>query len=290
MAKRKLSIIFLLALITVLAMNRRAGAWGFFAHKWINRLAVDAVPAEIRPFFERHREYLSEHSIDPDLWRDHDDAEHFRHFIDIDMYGPFPFAELPRDFEAAKQKFGEKTVIERGIAPWWIEKQYWRLVDLMKSQNADSLLIVAVAISHYVADLHMPLHTVENYDGQLTGNTGIHGRFEWRMIETFSDSIHLAAKSAEYFDDPRTFAFEVAMQSYQLADELLQADSRSRAADKSYEKPDDFDLAYYDALFRQTGEIAEKQMSRAITAVASVWYSAWVDAGKPDLTAAQASN
>ncbi len=290
MPKSRQLFILVLILGSVFVTNHSVQGWGFFAHKWINRLAVDALPAETRPFFEQHRAYLSEHAIDPDLWRDNDSAEHYRHFIDIDLYGPFPFKELPRDFEAAKHKFGEKTVIDRGIAPWWIEKQYRRLVNLMKAGQTDTLLIVAAALGHYVADLHMPLHTVENYDGQLTGNTGIHSRFEWQMIERFSDRIHLTAQPAEYIEEPRTYAFSVIMQSYRLADELLQADTESRATAKVYERPEDFDGAYYHALFDQVGNIAEKQMSRAVTAVASVWYSAWIDAGQPQLPIAQSAN
>ncbi|HEX9652982.1 MAG TPA: S1/P1 nuclease [bacterium] len=288
MSKSKLLFTSLAIVISTLVMIRDTWGWGFFAHKWINRLAVDALPAEVRPFFEQHRDYLSEHAVDPDLWRDNDAAEHFRHFIDIDLYGPFPFKELPRDFEAAKQKFGEKTVIDRGIAPWWIEKQYDRLVQHMKSGKTDSLLVVAAALGHYVSDLHMPLHTVENYDGQLTGNTGIHSRFEWQMIERFSDRIHLTPEAADYLDDARTFAFNVVIRSYRLADELLRADTDARTTGRVYGQPEDFDNAYYLALFSQAGELAEKQMCRAVTAVASIWYSAWIDAGKPTLSAEKA--
>lgn len=276
-----------LILCLVLLMNHAAQGWGFFAHEWINRLAVDALPPQLRPFFEQHREFLAEHSVDPDLWRKDDPNEHFRHFIDIDLYGPFPFSELPRDFAAAKQKFGEKTVIDRGLAPWWIEKQYARLMDLMKNGQTDSLLIVAAAIGHYVSDLHMPLHTVENYDGQLTGNQGIHRRFEADMIERFASRIHLVPEPAEYIDDPRAFIFDVIMRSYRLSDALLQADTQARATEKIYDQPEDFDAAYYHALFGQVGEMAERQMSRAITAVASIWYSAWIDAGQPQLSITQ---
>lgn len=290
MPKNRLLFLVPIIGLLLLIMQGETLGWGFFAHKWINRLAVDAMPAEIRPFFEQHRAYLSEHAIDPDLWRDKDSAEHYRHFIDIDLYGPFPFRELPRDFEAAKQKFGEKTVVERGIAPWWIEKQYRRLVNLMKAGQTDTLLIVAAAIGHYVADLHMPLHTVENYDGQLTGNTGIHSRFEWQMIEKFSDDIHLTVEPAEYIAEPGAYVFDVIMQSYRLADELLQADTESRATAKVYERPEDYDGAYYHALFGQVGDLAEKQMSRAATAVSSIWYSAWIDAGQPKLPINQNTN
>ncbi len=290
MLKNKQLLMLLIIVIGIFVMGRKTWGWGFFAHKWINRAAVDTLPAEARGFFERHRDYLSEHAVDPDLWRNTDPDEHFRHFIDIDMYGPFPFKELPRDFEAAKKKFGEAVVIERGIAPWWIEKQYGRLIGFMKSGATDSLLIVAAALGHYVSDLHMPLHTVENYDGQLTGNKGIHSRFEAEMIEKFADKIRLQPEPAEYIDDPRAFIFGVVMQSYRLADELLQADTQARASGKEYSQREDFDRAYYHALFGQTGDLAARQMSHAATAVGSIWYSAWIDAGQPRLPIMQTAN
>ena len=29
-------------------------------------------------------------------------------------------------------------------------------------------------VGHYIADLHNPLHTIINYNGQFTGNDGVH--------------------------------------------------------------------------------------------------------------------
>ncbi len=257
--------------------------WGFLAHKMINRKAVEALPDAMQPFFGKYQEYLAEHAIDPDLWRHGDSNEGVRHYIDIDMYGPYPFTELPRQYDAAIQKFSADTVNSLGIAPWWIEKQFNRLVRLMKQGASDSLLIVAAAIGHYVSDLHMPLHTVENYDGQLTGNKGIHARFEAWMIEEYAHDIHLTVKPAEYIDDPLAFIFGVVMNSYQLADHLLQADNQSKTPGKVYGRREDYDKEYIASLYKESGAIAQSQMSQAAWAVASMWYSAWVKAGKPEL-------
>ena len=257
--------------------------WGFFAHKWINRRAVDALPATLRPFFERHRTFLSEHSIDPDLWRKNDPKEGVRHYIDIDMYGAYPFEELPREFAAAKKKFGAKTVNDRGIAPWWILRTFDALVRAMRAADEDSMLVYAAALGHYVSDVHMPLHTAENYDGQFTGNKGIHSRFERWMIEQYADSLKITPGEAKLIENPLAFAFEVVLDSYLLCEKLLAADTRAKLPDKTYAGRSDYDPPYYASLFRQTKEIAETQMSRAATAVASLWYSAWVKAGKPAL-------
>lgn len=257
--------------------------WGFLAHKMINRQAVEALPAEMRPFFENHKEYLAEHAIDPDLWRKDDPNEGVRHYIDIDMYGPYPFLELPRFYDVAIQKFSSDTVNSRGIAPWWIENQFNRLVRLMQQNATDSLLIVAAAVGHYVSDLHVPLHTIENYDGQLTGNKGIHFRFEAWMIEEFADKIKWNVKQVVYIDDPRAYMFDVVFNSYLFADGILQADNQSKKPGKRYENKEDYDNEYISALHQRVGPLAEQQMSGAATAVASLWYSAWIKAGKPTL-------
>ncbi|RMF65982.1 MAG: S1/P1 Nuclease, partial [Calditrichaeota bacterium] len=214
-SRAKGSILVVLLLLGCLLVSESYG-WGFFAHKWIGRTAVDAVPAQARPFFQQHREYLSEHAIDPDLWRKHDPDEGVRHYIDIDLYGPYPFDALPRDLAKARQKFGADTVNERGIGPWWVVKTYNDLVRLMRKRDVDSTLVKAAALCHYVSDLCVPLHTTENYDGQLTGNKGIHRRFEATMIEMYADSLKLTVRPAQRIKDPLAFIFDLVLRSYSL--------------------------------------------------------------------------
>ena len=258
-------------------------SWGFFAHKWINRVAIQGLPDEIRTFFEHHETYLSQHSIDPDLWRNDDPDEQYRHYIDIDMYGTYPFEDLPRSLAAANDKFGEDTVKKRGIATWWVVRIHDRLTKSMREGHADSIIAHAAALGHYVADLHMPLHTVENYDGQLSGNKGIHARFERWMIEEFSDDIEITIEKARDIEDPLTYIFSIVLRSFLLADEVLEGDTKAKRPEKAYEKEDDFDKEYYAALFSEVGELADKQMSLAASTLANFWYSAWVKAGKPKL-------
>ncbi|MCG8604900.1 S1/P1 Nuclease [bacterium] len=273
-----LSLLFLL-----LFLLQSGFGWGFFAHKWINRLSVETLPDEIRPFFESHKMYLADHSIDPDLRVGQDPKEQYRHYIDIDMYGSFPFLELPRSFDEANKKFGDETVEKRGVAPWWIVHTYRRLIQAMRLQNPDSVIVLAAELGHYVSDLHMPLHNVENYDGQLSGNNGIHARFERWMIEKYADRIQLTVGEARYIDDPLSFIFDVVLDGVQLVDRVLNADNSAKEYGKVYDQPEDYDADYYERLYSEAGALAEKRMSDAVIAVGSFWYSAWVNAGKPDL-------
>lgn len=275
--------IYLLRAVFVFLLHSNSFAWGFLAHKMINRKAVEALPAELRLFFEKHKDYLAEHSIDPDLWREQDSDEAVRHYIDIDLYGKYPFEELPRSFVAAKNKFGENTVNSRGIGPWWVVQYYDQLINSMKQGDTKAILLDAAVLGHYVADLHVPLHTTENYDGQFTGNKGIHYQFEASMIAQFENQIKLKVDKAQLIAEPLSFIFEVVLNSYQFVDDILTADSKSKKPHKTYKMRNDYDEEYYAALFAEVGALAEKQMSAAASAIASFWYSAWNEAGQPRL-------
>src|SRR4026208_1869167 len=88
-----------------------AAAWGLECHNFITARAIALLPAEIRPFFEKYTTTVVEHSIDPDLWRTAGFVdEPPRHFVDMDSYGPSPFKELPRDYDAAVKRYGLEFV------------------------------------------------------------------------------------------------------------------------------------------------------------------------------------
>src|ERR1044072_7177634 len=95
-------ILHVILTMAALALPRPAAAWGFEAHKYILDRAINLLPAEIRPFFEKYRASIVEHSIDPDLWRTVGwEEESPRHYLDMDAYEPYPFKTLPHDFDAA---------------------------------------------------------------------------------------------------------------------------------------------------------------------------------------------
>src|SRR5215203_6126056 len=98
---------FSITLIVVIVIAQaRSTAWGFEAHRLIADRAVDLLPAAIRPFFVKNRAFISEHAIDPDLWRTAGWVEEPpQHFLDMDAFGPPPFDALPRDKDAAIARF-----------------------------------------------------------------------------------------------------------------------------------------------------------------------------------------
>ncbi len=211
------------------------------------------------------------------VYKTGDPSEGPRHFLDIDLYGPYPFVELPHNYDDAVAKFGEGTVIKRGLATWRIANYTQLLSEAMKSGHAEKIVQTAGALAHYVEDIHMPLHVVKNYNGQLTNQHGVHQRFEDDMVDAYTEQIHLTPKMASEIEDPLETAFDIVLDSYVYADNLLHADRQAKLGEDSYGTP------YLEKFFRFSGWIAVQRMSEAASATASYWYTAWLRAGKPEL-------
>lgn len=260
-------------------------AWGSTGHRFITDKAIDLLPPEIQPFFRKYRVTIVEHSIDPDTYRTMGFTEEPpRHFMDMDNYGPFPFGSIPHDYNDAVAARGLDFVLKNGTVPWRTQDIYTQLRDAFTKLptspfSRDDVKLFSAVIAHYTEDAFQPFHACANYDGQLTHQQGIHARFETDLFERYQGDLHLTPAPAAYIPNAREFIFATLTTSYQAVDPILAAD---RAATQGRSEYDD---AYFAQLFQQTRPILEKQVSGAITGVASLVMSAWVDAGKPALPA-----
>lgn len=269
-----------LAIALVLA-PRPAAAWGLEIHKFITARAIPLLPAEIRPFFEKYRDAVVEHSIDPDLWRVVGwEEESPNHFVDMDAYGPHPFRELPREFDEAVKRYGREFVRKNGTLPWRTEEMHRKLVEAFMQKapySRDNIKLFSSAIAHYVADGHVPFHAALNHDGQLTGQWGIHSRFETELFERYNERLQLKPGPLVPIVNPRDFMFETLTTSFPLVEPILSADKAAVAG------RDIYDDAYFAVFFEQTRSILERRLAQSITHVASMITDAWVDAGRPAL-------
>jgi len=277
--------IAVLTLGVLLAAPTGVRTWGFDAHRFITDRAIDRLPPDLKPFFDRSRPFVVEHSVDPDLWRLAGwDEEPPRHFLDLDAYGAAPFAELPRDYDRAIQQYGADKLRQQGLLPWRTAEIYDRLrqafADAAKrtapyaAQNAQ---YYAAILSHYVADAHVPFHATKNYDGQLTGQRGIHARFEGELFSRYRDRLAIAPPLLPPVKDPRGFVFDRLSEGLPLATRLLAADRDAAAAHPRY------DDAYYDQMYGQVGDIMAARVSAAIAGTAAMIAGAWEAAGRPTL-------
>jgi len=266
-----------------------AFAWGAAAHRYIMQRAIALLPPEIKPFFERHRDELVLRVNDPDLWRVVGfEEEPPNHQIDfgVDDYGPYPFTALPREYDAAVEKFGAATVRRHGTLPWRTMEEFGNLRRMFQgfARNQafieNNTVVFASALAHYIQDAHQPLHVHYNYDGQLSGQNGIHGRFESELFERFEARMTINPAPIRIVGNTRDYIFEVALASYQLVPQILAADRDAIGTKAAY------DDEYFEKFFTNIRPVLERQLAGAITATASAITSAWTQAGKPALTLA----
>ncbi|NTS39314.1 S1/P1 Nuclease [Flavisolibacter sp. BT320] len=285
----------LMILLCILFLQQTSYCWGFFAHQKINYYAVFLLPPQMLLFYKPNSPFLSEHAVDPDKRRYMIPAEGPRHYIDIDRYGSYPYNELPRRWDSAVSKFGEETLNANGVAPWWIQIMKLRLTTAFKEKNAAKILKLSADIGHYIADAHVPLHASSNHNGQLTGQRGIHGFWESRLPELLADKEwNFFIGRAEYIPNTQDFIWKRVLESAAAADTVLAAErtlSVQFAADKKFAFEDrngtlqrQYSSAFSFAYNKTLNGMVERRMRQSIFAVASFWYTAWVDAGQPDLT------
>jgi len=252
-------------------------AWGPTAHRLTNRWAIETLPPEVRGFFEANRQFLIDHANDPDAAMAKDAFERNRHYIYLDKYGIFPYLALPHSYATAVEQYGKSRVNRDGLLPWQIGEYSLRLTNAMKAQNWDEVKLDAAVLAHYVADANDPLHTTQNYDGQLTAQTGLADRFEIRLIDRFSNFFILAPQDAVKIDDPTEYAFQMVLEAHTWVNHLVLEDRRALEGLSSYNQD------YFDRFYSRVGSTAMKQINAAAHDVGSYWYTAWLNAGRPAL-------
>lgn len=274
-----------------------AAVWGFYGHKRINRMAIFTLPPEMFGFFKENIEFITEHAVDPDKRRYGVEGEAQRHYIDIDHYalhGENPFEIVPKKWDDAVAKFTEDTLQAYGIVPWHILVMKYRLQKAFESKNLDLILKYAAEIGHYIGDAHVPLHTTENYNGQLTGQRGIHGLWESRIVELNAEDYDYFVGKSKYIKQVQNFAWDAVYQSHMAVDSVLHMEKAltdSFPSDKkyTYETRGNVVVQVYskefcDAYQAMMAGMVERRLRLAIIAVGSIWYTAWLDAGQPDLS------
>ncbi len=259
-------------------------------------MAVFTLPPDMVGFYKHHIEFITEHAVDPDKRRYAVDGEAARHYIDIDHYaknGENPFDIVPKKWTSAIEKFTEDTLQAYGIVPWHIEVMTYRLTQAFKEENPEKILKISAEIGHYIGDAHVPLHTTENYNGQLTGQKGIHGFWESRIPELFYNDYNFFIGKAQYVKNVNEYSWAVVMESHFAVDSVLSFEkklSNSFETDKkyAYENRGRVLMQVYSAEYSKAYSVAlnnmvERKMRKAIIAVGSIWYTAWVNAGQPNL-------
>ena len=276
-------------LIITLAPISFIGACGYDGHRRINYIASRQLNGPFGQFLKQNSEPLKWYSVTPDYNKSIDKEEFHRHFIDADYYDEYPFEDIPEDYSILISKYGKDKVGQYGIAPWTIKDTSERIIKLLKEKRIEQAIYHMGILGHYIADLHMPLHNVLNYNGQFTGNEGVHFRWEDRLVDEYIDEI-MPVGEIEDIKDPWHFTMGIVRESFLVHNQILEADTKARRlltkeqAEKlksydilSFEKP------YLDILFSETEDLLKDRLGRSVIRTASLWQYCWEEAGKPEL-------
>jgi hypothetical protein len=271
-------------------------AWSMEIHRMITRRALDGLPAPLRQFYAPHKEFVVEHSVDPDLWRvvglrTELGPEDPNHFLDIDALDePPPFTGVPRDWNAYLARYGEARVNQAGRLPWRMVDVFDRMVAAFKEYGsgtrpyaAENARYLSAVIAHYVEDSAQPFHAVANYDGQLTNQRGIHSRFEAELARRYWTRITHRPVAIEPIPDVKAYTFANLVEGHRLTQRILDADRKIAGEGRRY------DANYYAQMFAETKDILELRLNASANGVASLIVQAWTNAGKPNLSPAPAA-
>jgi hypothetical protein len=139
----------------------------------------------------------------------------------------------------------------------------------------------------------VPLHTTKNYNGQLTNQKGIHGFWESRLPELKAKEYDYFVGRAVYVEDILEDEWQSVRESFAAKDSVLDLErklnnefpndrkyafeNRGTVVMKTYSE--DYSNAYHDML----NGMVERRLTQSIIKVGSYWYTAWVNAGQPNL-------
>lgn len=268
--------------------------WGFYGHALLNRQAVFSLPPEMLPLYKKELTYLSEKSVNPDRRRYAVKGEAEKHYIDLDHYGDSARYQLPKYWFAALEKFPEDSLRAHGIGPWSAYHTLLSLTKAFEAKDKAAILRLSADLGHYLGDLNVPLHTTKNYNGQLTGQAGIHGFWESRVPELLAKNYSFWVGKASYIADPQEALWDAVEQAHGMVDTVLRVERQltaSFAEDQkySYEERNGLTVRVYSREFTEAYALAlnrqvERQMRASIKMIADFWYTAWVNAGQTDLS------
>jgi hypothetical protein len=286
--------ILLLCGLSLLLCARQAQAWGFFGHRLLNRLAVYTLPPAMVGFYKANIEYLTANATRPDSRRTVVPGEAPKHFLDVDRYGDSAEYKMPRRYADAVARYGEDSLQQHGIVPWNVVSMKNQLTAAFQARDTDRIMRLSADMGHYIADACVPLHTTKNYNGQLTGQRGIHGLWESRLPELLSTDYDLFTGKAKYIEKPSDAIWAAVIRSHAAVDSVLRFEKeltaqyagdqkfgyeqRGSQTVRTYSR--EFSRAYHAKL---NGQV-ERQLRYAAALIGDFWYTCWVDGGSPDLS------
>jgi len=271
------------ALVLGVAFPSAGWTWGSVGHHYVAQHYSQHLPA----FIDGLRAYdstVDAHVTDPDTRKSYTPGEAERHYINIDYYPEFLAGTLPRDRAALEALYGPATVIDVGILPWAVTEVVATLTQRFQTQQWSAAALTIADLCHYVGDASQPLHVTLNYNGQSSGNYGIHSRYESTMLGTYVSQLSTPGMSVACYSSPQDAIFDAITDSWAGVAPILAADNTAKAASGG-----SYNSTYYASLWNSTRTLTQARLDTASVMTASYVYTAWVNAGRPTVPGSSAS-
>lgn len=247
-----------------------SGGWDETVVRMIVEKSIDALPKQVKKFYEGREQRLLEQLLDPV-------RTGRRMVFEADRLDEFPFEAIPPDRQEAVGKFGEAAIQEAGDLPWKLIETYEKLVEAFQNQDIPKIESLSVEVAFMVAELNNPLNVSKYGDGGPIDQVGLRERFEERMLEVYGDKLKFATPAAVFLDRPSEYVFSIPRSAYVWVDNILLNDYIAHMGVTSY------DRFYYEGLWLRNQAIVSEVMVSLSRDISSFWYTAWVNGGKPDL-------
>ena len=263
--------------------------WGFFAHKKINSMAIFTLPIEMIPFYKRHQKEIEDLSVLPDQRRYIMDNEASRHYIDLDRYKIDDIRYT--SWDVISKNMLQDSLVKHGIVPWHIPILYQQLKYAFARRDTIKIIKLSAEMGHYIGDLHVPLHTTSNYDGQKTGQTGLHAFWESRIPELLNEALEEWVGPATFVSNVTKSAWDWVMESHTQVKILIDKEAKLNATFKQSKKytfekkgnvlQKNYSVEYSRKYHQVLDHQIEDRFQSAYKHVGDIWYSAWIEAGQP---------
>jgi hypothetical protein len=272
---RRHGCIAALTVVLAVASPARGWAWGTVGHHYIAANYSKHLPAVIDGL-TAWDDSVYAHASTADSRKSYTPGESYKHYIDIDYYPEFFAGTLTHDRATLEAEYGAATVLDNGVLPWAIGETVVTLTRLFQAQKWDSAALTIADLAHYVGDANQPLHCTVNYDGQDTGNNGIHSRYESTMLGTYVGQLSTPVMAVTTYASAVDEAFDIITASWAGVSTILAADNTAKAASGNR-----YNSTYYASLWNSTHALTQTRMDTATVVCASLVYTAWLNAGQP---------
>jgi hypothetical protein len=283
--------------------------WGIWGHEHINRAAVFALPETggLRMFYYNHLDYLTMAAIEPDerKYALRDKEEFPRHYINLEWFEK-PGDSIPRHYKYYLRKYPVDSLQKYGTLPWQIEAMTDSLSSAFRHRRTNMILFYSAVLGHYVGDAFMPLHTSIYHDGKTQKQKGVHSLWESQIPDLYGNTYNLKVDPAHFYPDITRQTWDIIGHSHSLAPVVLsKEDSLMSAYEQSHRtvyeldsagKPrlNSFNSRYFSAGFvndfnNAMHGMVSIQLNNAVSALSCYIYTAWKNAGSPDLSVLDAS-